>query len=105
MHLTPCEKRFLEVLESYEGLLPDGVHIDSENRKERVRRELTWHDKTQVDEMVIKMVNVILGLNEVVEGAVSGGMRQLWVENMKSIINDVTEVLDFIHDAKELKLH
>jgi hypothetical protein len=105
MELTPTEKRFLDVLSRYEALVPESAHIVPEGREERMRRAFAFSTLPDVNAIIVKLTDVMMGLADVVEGISKGGMRGVWVPNIRYIIKDVGLVADIIHSIAEDKLH
>jgi hypothetical protein len=86
-------------------MVPDSAHIIPEGREERMRRAFAFSTLEEVSACVVKLTDVMLGLADVIGGAGRGEIRDLWVHNIRYIIDEITKVAELLHSIAESKLN
>lgn len=104
--MTPSENAFLELLERYETLLPDHEHIGTSEDDRRVLfSTLAWLSYTQLRDIQCELYKVISDFTKIVDKAIDGEVRQVWLYDFKDIIVDFESFCKIIDESVRMRIH
>ena len=101
---THTEESFCSILEAWQTLFEDGMHIDPEFRP-YFHRELKRMDRDELKYTTDLMIVLIADLTDVLEAAGTGGMRDEWLPMLKPIADDFVSVVELAYNELMTKLN
>lgn len=101
---TPSEVAFCSILEAWQTLFEDGMHIDAEFRP-YFQRELQRMTRDDIKYTADLMVVLIADLTDVIEAAGRGGLRDEWIPLLKPIADDFVSVVEIVYNELMVRLN
>lgn len=101
--LTPLEKRFLAMLDSYCALLPDREHIGGS--RDDIEYALLFLSDEKLYELIKGISDISYEFLHVAQEAISGGLRKSWCSGAADAAYKVQEFNDIVADAFRARIH
>lgn len=103
---TECERLFLSLLDRYERIFPDGIHIGkSPEERTMFARELTSYNADELNTILRKMNKITIDFTKIVDRAAQHEVRESWIYHFRDVINDFQEFYQIIDEAIKLRYH